>query len=66
MDANDLIKAKAAILTLERTGLMSKRAASSARKELRRKISEAISCWKDRGQEDIVEGLNAAYRAILP
>ena len=36
------------------------------RKELRAKISEAIAYWGDKGQDDIVEGLNAAYRAILP
>jgi hypothetical protein len=66
MDANALIAAKAAILTLERTGLMTPRAAKAARKELRAKISEAISYWGDKGQDDIVEGLNAAYRSILP
>ncbi len=66
MDANALIAAKDAILTLERTGLMTARAAKAARKELRAKISEAISYWGDKGQDDIVEGLNAAYRSILP
>ena len=66
MDANALIAAKVAISTLERAGLMTPRAAKAARKELRAKISEAISYWGAKGQEDIVEGLNAAYRAILP
>ncbi len=66
MDANALIAAKAAISTLERTGLMTARAAKAARKELRAKISEAISYWGNKGQDDIVEGLNAAYRSILP
>jgi len=66
MDANALIAAKAAISTLERIGLMTPRAAKAARKELRAKISEAIAYWGDKGQNDIVEGLNAAYRAILP
>ena len=66
MDANALIAAKAAILTLERTGLMTPRAAKAARKALRAKISEAIAYWGDKGQNDIVEDLNAAYRAILP
>jgi hypothetical protein len=66
MDANALIAAKDAILTLERAGLMTARAAKSVRKELRAKISEAISYWGDKGQDDIVDGLNAAYRSILP
>jgi len=66
MDANALIAAKDAILTLERAGLMTARAAKSVRKELRVKISEAISYWGDKGQDDIVDGLNAAYRSILP
>jgi hypothetical protein len=66
MDANALIAAKAAILTMERTGLMTARAAKAARKELRAKIGEAISYCGDKGQDDIVEGLNAAYRSILP
>jgi len=66
MDANVLIAAKTAILTLERAGLMTARAAKAARKELRAKISEAISYWGDKGQADIVEGLNDAYRSILP
>ena len=66
MDANALIAAKAAILTLERTGLMKPRAAKTARKALRAKIGEAIAYWGDKEQNDIVEGLNAAYRAILP
>lgn len=66
MDANALIAAKDAISTLERTGLMTQRTAKAARKELRAKISEAIGYWGDKGQDDIVEGLNSAYRAILP
>lgn len=64
MDPNALIAAKAAILTLERAGIMTPRAAKAARKNLRAKIDEAIAYWGEKDQYDIVEGLNAAYRAI--
>jgi len=64
MDANALIAAHGAIQTLERAFLMTPRAANAARKALRAKINEAIAYWSDKGQYDIVDGLNAAYRSI--
>lgn len=64
MDAYALFAANAAIQTLERAGLMTPRAAKAARNELRAKISEAIPYWADKGQYDIVEGLNESYWSV--
>lgn len=64
MDANALIAAKAAIATLQAAGLMTPRAAKAAKTALRAKIDAAIEYWGDKGQIDIVDGLNAVYRSL--
>jgi hypothetical protein len=63
-DANALRKSEEAIETLRATGVISARQAKAARLALIRKLEEAISYWGDKGQDDIVDGLNEAYRDV--
>ena len=64
MDPNDLIAAAKAIKTLESATIITKRQANKARKDLSAKLNDQIGYWNDKGQLDIADALNNAYRSI--
>ena len=62
-DANALIKSVEAISVLRTSGVLTQRSAKSAAKTLIEKLNACVSYWSDKGQWDIVDALNTAYRA---
>lgn len=63
MDPNALIAAATAIKTLQSAGLMSARQTKIKIKDLQQKLNDAIGYWGEKGQDDIVDELNNAYRS---
>ena len=63
-DANALRNAGEAISTLRAAGVISARQAKAARLTLCRNLDQAITYWGEKGQDDIVDGLNAAHRDV--
>ena len=64
MDPNDLIASAKAIKTLELATIITKRQANKARKDLSTKLNDQIGYWNEKGQYDIADALNNAYRSI--
>ena len=60
-DANALLIAAPAISALLAASLISPRTAAKMRKTLKANLNEAIGYWGEKGADDIVDRLNAAY-----